>query len=70
MTPKQKFAATKQLSLVRIEAVDRIQFWCEELKISVFVTDSGIEVCGPDHMGALMISAGRFDELDASAKPA
>jgi hypothetical protein len=65
MTPKQKFEHTENLTFVRVAAPDRIQFWCEELKMSIFVTDQGIEAAGPDSGCAFvtMLTADRFQSL-------
>lgn len=65
MTPIQKFQTTEKLTFVRHPATDRIQFWCEELNVSIFITDKGIEAAGPDSGCAFvtMLTTDRFASL-------
>jgi hypothetical protein len=62
-SPAQKFAGTKVIAFTRIDASNRIQFWCEELKMSIFFTDVGIEAAGPDNYGTVMLTNKRFSEI-------
>ena len=36
------------LVFTRVSETDRVQFWCEDVRMSIFVTDEGIVACGPD----------------------
>jgi len=65
MTPKVKFQDIQEIKFLRHKSSDRIQFWCDELKMSIFITENGIEAAGPDSgcSFVLMFDAHRFDSI-------
>lgn len=59
----KKLAESNALTFVKHPATDRVQFWCAEINASIFITEQGIVIAGPDLIVAPLVSANRFAEL-------
>ena len=54
---------TNWLVFTKVEKDDRVQFYNESLRLSIFVSDKGIEACGPDSQCVVMLKKENLQQL-------